>query len=438
MQALCDLSWNLIGVSRFPSSRILPSRPLADKDRTIYITFARAIRLKRLRPECKTTGKPGRLPHTGREPERHQSGTTGPPGKQCMSLVWKLLNWVGLNERREDGRIPVHDFHVFYSAGSKQKRSRVKDMSAAGVYLFTDERWPPGTRVLLTLQRTGFLGQHSGPPLRLRTRSVRAGDDGVGLTFIPEPLDAVAWRDLMANAAALNARIPSAQNDILGHFRTAQALAFLIRICPSAEARILKLITEDLGDEKAIRAIEVGCIAEDLLDEQDEAAIGQVSPDLLLRILEVGSDANDDLIRHSWAGILASSSLAEAEEASSWRCVDLLTQFLPGHIQILTLACTRAAERGWEPGFIFREKIECPTAEVRRLTGIRDSTGIEQDLNHLHHLDLLEPTSKANSFEQIVDANITPTALGLKLFARCNGHANPPETPRARTLQLVS
>jgi hypothetical protein len=355
-----------------------------------------------------------------------------------MSLGWKLLKWVGLSERREDGRIPVQDFHVFYSTGLKQKRLRVKDMSASGVYLHTDERWPPGARVVLTLQRSGFLGHRSGPPLRLRARSVRAGEDGVGLTFIPEPLDAIAWRDLMTKAAALNARIPSAQNDILGHFRIAQALAFLIRACPSAEARILQLINEELGDEKAMRAIEVGCIAEDLLEVPDRAAIDQVAPDLLLRILEIGSDANDELIRHSWAGPLASSCLAEADEGSSWTCVNLLTQFLPGHIQILTLACTRAMEKGWEPGFDFREKIQCPMAEVRRVTGIRDLTGVEQDLNHLHHFGLLQPTSKANSFEHIVDANITPTGLGLKLFARCNGHPEPPETPRAKTLQLVS
>ncbi len=355
-----------------------------------------------------------------------------------MSLVWKLLKRVGLSDRREDGRISVQDFHVFYSSGTKQKRLPVKDMSATGVYLQTDERWQPGTRVLLTLQRSGFLGKRSGPPLRLRARSVRVGEDGVGLTFIPEPLDAVAWRDLMTTAAALNGRIPSAQNDILGHFCTAQALAFLVRACPSAKARILKLITEDLGDGRAIRAIEVGRIAEDLLDEQDGGAISQIPPDLLLRLLELGSDANDELMRHSWAGLMASSCLAQAEESSGWTCVNLLTQFLPGHIQILTLACTRAAQKGWEPGFVFREKIECPTAEVRRLTGIRDLTGVEQDLNHLHHLGLLEPSSKANSFEQIVNANITPTALGLKVFARCNGHAEPPEAPRAKALQLVS
>ncbi len=356
-----------------------------------------------------------------------------------MSLVWKLLNRAQLSERREDGRISVRDFDVYYSTGSKQKRSRVKDMSATGVYLHTDERWQPGTRVLLTLQRTGLLGQRSGPPLQLRAISVRAGEDGVGLTFVPEPLDAVAWRALITKAATLNERIPSAQNDIVGQFRTAQVLAFLIRLCPSAEAPTLKFITETLADEKVMRAIEIGRMAQELLDEPDDgAATREISPELLLRVLELGSDANDQLMQHSWAGMLASSCLAEEEESSSWRCVNLLAEFLPGHIQILTLACTRAAQKGWEPGFIFREKIDCPAVEIRRLTGIRDLVGVEQDLNHLHHLGLLEQTARANAFECIVDANITPTALGLKLFARCSGRAEPSVAPGAKALQLAS
>jgi hypothetical protein len=351
-----------------------------------------------------------------------------------MSLVWEVLNRIGIGERREDWRIAIRHFDVFYSTGSKQKRARVKDMSATGVYLHTNEHWLPGTRVLLTLQRRGFLGQRSGPALRLRARSVRVGKDGVALSFVPELLDTGVWRRLMAKAADLNGRTPSPQNDIVGQFRTARALAFLIRIGPYEEDRIVKFITETLGDEKAIRAIEIGCIAGNLLDEQGNALTRKVPLDFLLRVLEVGSDANDELMRRSWAGLLASSHLADADEGSSWRYVNLLTHLLPGHIQILNLACMRAARKGWEPRFVFREKIQCPMADVRRLTGIRDLTGVEQDLNHLHHLGLLQPTLKANSLEHIVVANITPTGLGLKLFSRCSGHAEPPEVPVAKIL----
>ena len=383
--------------------------------------------------------KSGGAPHdTGRNRPSFQPEAAQAPEKKRVSLVWKLLNRARISERREDGRISVRDFDVFYSIGSKRKRSRVKDMSATGVYLQTEERWAPGTLVQLTLQRTGLLGQRSGPPLLLRARSIRAGEDGVGLTFVPDSLDAVAWRGLITQAADLNGRIPSVQNDIVGQFRTAQALAFLISACPSAETEILKFITETLGDQKAVRAIEIGCKAQEMLDEQEGAPIREIPLELLLRILEVGSDAQDELMRHSWAGLLASSCLAEEEESSSWRCVELLTQFLPGHIQILTLACERAAQKGWEPGFIFLEKIACPAVEIRRLTGIRDLTGVEQDLNHLHHLGLLEATARANSFDSIVDANITPTPLGLKIFARCNGRAEPQEPAGVKVLQIAS
>ena len=358
-----------------------------------------------------------------------------------MSFVWNFLNWLQpheLRERREDGRVDVRNLAVFYFTGLKQKRSRVKDMSATGVFLYTDERWLPGACVLLTLRRTGLLRQRSGPPVRLRARSVRLEEDGVGLTFVPEPLSAAAWRNLMTKAAGLNARIPTAQDDIVGQFRVAKALAFLIRVSPSAEERILNLITEVMSDERAMRAIKVAVKAEELLDTQEGAAPGQVSPDLLLRALEVGSVAKDERTQQAWVGMLASSCRATADESSSWRCVNLLTQLLPEQIQILTLACTRATQLGWAPGFVFREKIDCPTDQIRRIAGIRDLAGVEQDLNHLHHLGLLEPTLRENAFEIIVNANITPTGLGLKLFARCSGYAEPAATIDVSALRMVS
>ena len=354
-----------------------------------------------------------------------------------MSLIWKLLNRAQLSERREDGRISVRDLDVFYFTGSKQKRSKVKDMSATGVYLHTDERWQPGTCVLLTLQRTGFMGQRAGAPVRLRAKSVRIADDGVGLTFVPEPLNAVAWRGLMTTAATLNKRLPHAQEDVVGQFRIAKALAFLIRICPSAEAPMLKLITETMSDERAIRAIEMALKAEELIEAQPAPAANLVSQEVFLRTVEVGSEAKDELMRQSWAGMLASFCLA-TDKSSNQRHMDLLVQLLPGHVQILNLACTRAWQLGWGPGFVFPEDILCPANYLRQLTGIRDLAGVEQDLNHLHHLGLLEPTARANAFEHIADANITPTGLGLKLFARCRGQAEPPEAPDAKTLQMAS
>lgn len=64
----------------------------------------------------------------------------------------------------------------------------IRDISATGLYLVTRERWPVGSEVRMSLQRTGqsFQGPHS--PITLQLRVTRWGADGVGLEFAgPHP-----------------------------------------------------------------------------------------------------------------------------------------------------------------------------------------------------------------------------------------------------------
>jgi hypothetical protein len=60
----------------------------------------------------------------------------------------------------------------------------VRDISATGLYLMTDERWPLGTRVRMSLQRTDGLDDASMIPTTVELRVTRWGADGVGLEFV--------------------------------------------------------------------------------------------------------------------------------------------------------------------------------------------------------------------------------------------------------------
>jgi hypothetical protein len=60
------------------------------------------------------------------------------------------------------------------------------------LYVVTEERWYPGTLILMTLQ-AGVDGQDSFEhSISVHSRAVRWGNDGVGLQFIPQ--DAPAAR----------------------------------------------------------------------------------------------------------------------------------------------------------------------------------------------------------------------------------------------------
>jgi PilZ domain len=60
----------------------------------------------------------------------------------------------------------------------------VRDISATGLYLLTEERWPLGTRVRMSLQRTDGLDDASMIPTTVELRVSRWGADGVGLEFV--------------------------------------------------------------------------------------------------------------------------------------------------------------------------------------------------------------------------------------------------------------
>ncbi len=60
----------------------------------------------------------------------------------------------------------------------------IRDISSSGLYIVTEERWYPGTLVLMTLQRTEGGEQVAERSISVLSRAVRWGQDGVGLQFI--------------------------------------------------------------------------------------------------------------------------------------------------------------------------------------------------------------------------------------------------------------
>jgi hypothetical protein len=53
------------------------------------------------------------------------------------------------------------------------------------LYVVTEERWYPGTLILMTLQQAGDGEESREQSIAVHSRAVRWGNDGVGLQFIP-------------------------------------------------------------------------------------------------------------------------------------------------------------------------------------------------------------------------------------------------------------
>ncbi|HEY7307214.1 MAG TPA: PilZ domain-containing protein [Bryobacteraceae bacterium] len=72
---------------------------------------------------------------------------------------------------------------AYYWDGGAPVGQPVKDISMAGAYLYTAERWYIGTIVTLTLERAS---EADGPAstISVPSRVVRHGVDGVGVSFM--------------------------------------------------------------------------------------------------------------------------------------------------------------------------------------------------------------------------------------------------------------
>jgi hypothetical protein len=128
-----------------------------------------------------------------------------PAGKPITPPRSWLERWLfpePQDPRRKSARQPVPGLAAHFFTGGAPQAHEIRDISATGLYVVTTERWYPGTIIRMTLSKPdsgGHLIEHS---ITVQAKSVRWGNDGVGLEFVleapqkarrsqPSPLDNV-------------------------------------------------------------------------------------------------------------------------------------------------------------------------------------------------------------------------------------------------------
>jgi hypothetical protein len=86
-------------------------------------------------------------------------------------------------ELRGASRVPDPKVAVHYWDGSAPAAHQLRDVSATGAYLYTAERWYPGTIIRLLLQEHAP-GTDEPASVSLAARVVRHGSDGIALEFL--------------------------------------------------------------------------------------------------------------------------------------------------------------------------------------------------------------------------------------------------------------
>jgi uncharacterized membrane protein (UPF0127 family) len=130
-----------------------------------------------------------------------------PKAGRPNSLKTWLQNWLS-SDRRRARRHPLPGLVAYYWTGSAPKAYQIADVSSSGFYVLTEERWFPGTMVLMTLQRTDGAGKNLDDSIAVQSRVVRWGNDGLGLAFVPsravDPRNGEALRENGADKKTLD------------------------------------------------------------------------------------------------------------------------------------------------------------------------------------------------------------------------------------------
>ncbi len=141
----------------------------------------------------------------GRDIVENQNHACGNPGSGQLQLhamdplkagsqgSYAPRNWLERWLRpdpRKAPREPTPGLAAYYWTGAAPRPHRVRDVSSSGLYLVTEDRWYPGTLVLMTLQKMPFKEEAAERSIAVQSCAVRWGQDGVGLHLeLPDARD---------------------------------------------------------------------------------------------------------------------------------------------------------------------------------------------------------------------------------------------------------
>ncbi|MGA9585713.1 MAG: PilZ domain-containing protein, partial [Terracidiphilus sp.] len=191
-------------------------------------------------------------------------------------------------ERRRAERRNSPSLAAYHMKGSALRQNVVRDISATGAFLVTQERWEPGEIIAISLQRSGPLARENS--FSVQAKAVRWDDHGVAVSFVlPPGADLRLWQSPLKSAAEQNE-----PEDILREFRVAQAISFLSRIAPETSESVSRLLHEELSNYRLENAVEIALNAEKMLGKSVQVDHLQAMPHVVMRIVEGGSWSSDD------------------------------------------------------------------------------------------------------------------------------------------------
>jgi hypothetical protein len=161
--------------------------------------------------------------------------------------------------------------------------------------------------------------------------------------------------------------------------------------------------------------------AEESLVTNGSSASVHAPPRLINRIIEEASWIEDSEVQEMWAGPLATSCTDSGDDDSNLLFVNLLSGLTKLQAKILRYACENAAKELVPNGLIQATYFHISENQLTQLTAEHDIDRLDRELDHLRILGLLDLGAGGFSTSGDLSAGLTPTALALHMYVRCQG-----------------
>jgi hypothetical protein len=109
-------------------------------------------------------------------------GPNSEKGRFDSPKSW-LRRWWS-TEARQARRHPAPGLAAFYWSGLPPNPHYIRDISSTGLFLLTEDRWYPGTLILMALENKNDADQDQEKVISINARVVRCDRDGVALQFV--------------------------------------------------------------------------------------------------------------------------------------------------------------------------------------------------------------------------------------------------------------
>jgi len=135
-------------------------------------------------PQAPAALQPPRAPQTLEKPLIEPAGKTITPARGWLER-WLFPDRPDQEQnKRQAPRELAPGLAAYFWTGGVPQAHVIRDVSATGLYVVTEERWYLGTLVRLTLTKAGEGEPGAERSISVHGRAVRWGVDGVGLEFV--------------------------------------------------------------------------------------------------------------------------------------------------------------------------------------------------------------------------------------------------------------